>query len=150
MFLYDIHSLGVDKFENVIYTEPWYWNLDEETREWADRFEEVTGARPSSGQAGDYSAALQYLEAVQAEATDDTDTIVGHLEGKEIDDMFLRNGKIRAEDHRVIHDVYLAEVKRADEVTEEWDYVDIVETIPAEEAFRTVEESRAAGCDMAS
>jgi branched-chain amino acid transport system substrate-binding protein len=148
MFLYDIHSVGVDQFENVSFTDPWYWNFDDETREWADRFTEKTGVRPSAGHAGDYSAAMQYLEAVQAEGTDDSDAIVAHLEDKEIDDMFLRNGKIRAEDHRVIHDLYLARVKGASEVTEEWDYEEIVETIPAAEAFRPVEESIAAGCSM--
>lgn len=150
MFLFDIHSLGVDQFSHVVYTEPWYWNFDEESREFADRFQEETGVRPSSGMTGNYSAALQYLEAVQAVGTDDADAVVGDLEGKEINDVFLRNGTIRAEDHRVIHDMYLAEVKTEDEVEEEWDYVTITDTIPAEEAFRSVDEAKAAGCEMPS
>lgn len=84
---------------------------------------------------------MQYLEAVQAEGTDDADTIVGHLEGKEINDLFLRNGTVRAEDHRVIHDVYLAQVKAPGDVSEDWDYQEILATIPAADAFMPLEES---------
>ena len=141
MFITDIHSLGVEAFEGVQFAEAWYWNLDEENRAWADRFQEETSTRPSFAHAANYSAALQYLEAVQAEGTDDADTIVGHLEGKEIDDVFLKNGTVRAEDHRVIHDVYLAKVKSPDAVEEEWDYEEIVSTIPAEQAFMPLEQS---------
>ncbi|GGK70192.1 ABC transporter substrate-binding protein [Ornithinimicrobium pekingense] len=145
MFITDIHSLGVEAFEGVQFAEAWYWNLDEENRAWADRFLDETGTRPSFAHAANYSAALQYLEAVQAEGTDDADTVVGHLEGKEIDDVFLKNGKVRAEDHRVIHDVYLAKVKSPDAVEEEWDYEEIVSTIPAEDAFMPLEDS---SCSM--
>ncbi|WP_448073063.1 ABC transporter substrate-binding protein [Georgenia yuyongxinii] len=149
MFITDINSLGVEQFEGTIFTDAWYWNMDDESRAWADRFLEETGSRPSFAHAGNYSAALQYLEAVQAIGTDDADTVTGNLDGKEVEDVFLRNGKIRAEDHRVIHDVYLAQVKSPAEVTEDWDYQTILNTIPAEKAFRPVEESAAAGCDLA-
>ncbi|MFD1507416.1 ABC transporter substrate-binding protein [Georgenia yuyongxinii] len=148
MFITDIHSLGVDQFEGTTFTDAWYWNMDDESRAWADRFLEETGSRPSFAHAGNYSAALQYLEAVQAVGTDDADAVTEDLDGKEVEDVFLRNGKIRAEDHRVIHDVYLAEVKSPSEVTEDWDYQTILNTIPAEKAFRPVEESAAAGCDL--
>jgi branched-chain amino acid transport system substrate-binding protein len=145
MFITDIHSLGVEAFEGVQFAEAWYWNLDDENRAWADRFQAETNTRPSFAHAANYSAALQYLEAVQAEGTDDADTVVGHLEGKEIDDVFLKNGKVRAEDHRVIHDVYLAKVKAPDAVEEDWDYEEIVATIPAEQAFMPLEQS---SCSM--
>ena len=79
-----------------------------------------------------------YLEAVQEAGTDDADAVVAKLEGKKINDVFLRNGEIRAADHRVIHDVYLAKVKSKDQVKEEWDYEEIVKTIPAAEAFGPV------------
>lgn len=141
MFITDIHSLGVEAFEGVQFAEAWYWNHDDENRAFADRFLEETDTRPSFAHAANYSAALQYLEAVQAEGTDDADAIVAHLEGKEIDDVFLKNGKIRAEDHRVIHDVYLAKVKSPDAVEEDWDYEEIVSTIPAEDAFMPLEDS---------
>ena len=79
---------------------------------------------------------MNYLEAVQATGTDDADKIVANLEGKKINDVFLRNGEIRKEDHNVIHDAYLNEVKSKDEVTEEWDLQKVVKTIPAAEAFK--------------
>jgi branched-chain amino acid transport system substrate-binding protein len=145
MFITDIHSLGVEQFAGTTFTDAWYWNMDDEAREFADRFQEETGTRPSFAHAGNYSAALQYLEAVQAAGTDDADTVVEELEGKKVDDVFLRNGEIRAEDHRVVHDVYLARVKDPADVEEEWDYEEIVTTIPAEEAFQPVEDS---GCSM--
>ncbi|TCB96041.1 ABC transporter substrate-binding protein [Micromonospora zingiberis] len=144
MFLTDIHSLTPAALAGTTYTDAWYWNFDQRNREFADRFQQVTGTRPTFAHAANYSAALQYLEAVQAVGTDDADQVVAHLEGKTIDDVFLRNGKIRAEDHRVIHDAYLAEVKPAAEVTEEWDYVKILKTIPAEQAFA----SPSADCTM--
>jgi branched-chain amino acid transport system substrate-binding protein len=145
MFITDIHSLGVDQFAGTQFTDAWYWNMDEESRAWADRFLEETGTRPSFAHAANYSAALQYLEAVQRAGTDGSDAVVGELEGLEVDDVFLRNGQIQAENHRVIHDAYLAEVKQKDEVEEEWDYEEILTTIPAEKAFMPVEES---GCSM--
>ena len=145
MFITDIHSLGVEQFAGTTFTDSWYWNMDDQSREWADRFQEETGTRPSFAHAGNYSAALQYLESVQAAGTDDADAVVEELEGKKVEDVFLRNGEIRAEDHRVIHDAYLARVKDPGDVTEEWDYEEIVTTIPADEAFRPVEES---GCSL--
>ncbi len=148
MFITDIHSLGVEQFEGTTFTDAWYWNMDDESRTWADRFQEETDSRPSFAHAGNYSAALQYLEAVQAVGTDDADKVVENLDGKEVEDVFLRNGKIRAEDHRVIHDVYLAQVKAPSEVTEDWDYEKILNTIPAEDAFRPVADSAAAGCKL--
>jgi branched-chain amino acid transport system substrate-binding protein len=145
MFITDIHSLGVEQFQGITFTDAWYWNLDDESRAWADRFQEETGTRPSFAHAGNYSAAWQYLEAVQRAGTDNSDAVVEELEGKKLNDVFLRNGEVRAEDHRVIHDVYLAKVKSADQVSEDWDYEEIVNTIPAADAFRPVEES---GCSM--
>lgn len=145
MTLNDIHSVGVDQFAGTTFTDPWYWNGDDQSRAWADRFLEATGTRPSFEHAGNYSAALNYLEAVQAAGTDDADKVVGKLEGLKVNDMFLRNGEVRAKDHSVIHDVYLAKVKKPAEVKGDWDYEDIVTTIPATEAFQPAE---ASGCSM--
>ncbi|GAA1613788.1 ABC transporter substrate-binding protein [Catellatospora bangladeshensis] len=136
MFLTDIHSLTPAALAGTTYTDAWYWNYDLVNREFADRFKKVTGARPTFAHAANYSAALQYLEAVQSAGTDGSDAVVAQLEGKTVSDVFLRNGKIRAEDHRVVHDAYLAQVKQPSEVTEDWDYVKILLTIPAEKAFR--------------
>jgi branched-chain amino acid transport system substrate-binding protein len=137
MFLTDIHSLTPDALAGTTYTDAWYWNFDQQNRAFADKFLAATGTRPTFAHAANYSAAMQYLEAVQAAGTDEADTIVKALEGKDVNDFFLRNGKIRAEDHRVIHDAYLAQVKPSSEVKEDWDYVKILKTIPAAEAFRT-------------
>jgi branched-chain amino acid transport system substrate-binding protein len=136
MFLTDIHSLTPDALAGSTFTDAWYWNFDDRNRAFADRFLQRTGARPTFAHAGNYSAAMQYLEAVQAAGTDDADTIVKALEGRNIDDLFLRNGSIRAADHRVLHDAYLAQVKPSSEVSQAWDYEKILKTIPASQAFR--------------
>ena len=141
MFITDIHSLGVEQFSGTQFTDAWYWNFDDENRAWADKFKEKTNTRPSFAHAGNYSAALQYLEAIQEAGTDDADAVVAKLEGKKVNDVFLRNGEIRAADHRVLHDAYLAKVKTKDQVKEEWDYQEIVTTIPAAEAFGPVSDA---------
>ncbi|MDP9397633.1 MAG: ABC transporter substrate-binding protein [Actinomycetota bacterium] len=143
MFITDIHGLGPDAFQGTTFTDPWYWNYDAQNREWADKFKAKTNTRPSFSHAGNYSAAMQYLEAVQRAGTDDADAVVKTLEGHKFSDFFARNGEIRAADHRVTHDAYLAQVKPKTEVKEEWDYEKIVATIPAAEAFRPASES---GC----
>jgi len=135
MFITDIHSLGVDQFTDTQFTDAWYWNFDEQNKKWADRFQEKTKTRPSFAHAANYSAALQYLESIQSTGTDDADAIVKALEGKKINDVFLRNGEVRAADHLVVHDAYLAKVNSKDQVKEAWDYEQIVSTIPAAEAF---------------
>ena len=141
MFITDIHSAGVEQFQGVTFTDAWYWNFDDENRAWAAKFKAKTGQIPSFAHAANYSAAMQYLEAVQAVGTDGSDAVVANLEGKKINAVFLRTGEIRAKDHRVIHDVYLAKVKPADQVKTEWDYEDIIKTIPAADAFKPVAES---------
>ena len=135
MFITDIHNLGVDQFQGTQFTDAWYWNFDDQNRAWADRFKAKTNVRPSFAHAGNYSAALNYLEAVQAAGTDKADEVVKQLEGKKINDVFLRNGEVRAADHNVTHDVYLAKVKSKDQVKEDWDLEEIVKTIPAATAY---------------
>ena len=143
MFITDIHSLGVDQFAGTTFTDPWYWNFDAKNKAWADKFLAKTGTRPTFAHAGNYSAAMNYLEAVQAAGTDDADAVRKQLDGKKINDIFLRNGEVRS-DHRVVHDVYLATVKAKAQVTEPWDYEKIVTTIPAADAFEPV----SAACTM--
>ena len=135
MFITDIHSLGVDQFKGTTFTDAWYWNFDAQNKAWADKFKAKTNTRPSFAHAGNYSAAFNYLEAVQAAGTDKSDDIVKQLEGKKINDMFLRNGEVRAADHNVIHDVYQVKVKSKDQVKEDWDYEEVVKTIPAADAY---------------
>jgi branched-chain amino acid transport system substrate-binding protein len=136
MFITDIHSLGVEALAGTKFTDPWYWNATPENRAWADRFLAEAGKRPSFPNAANYSAATQYLDAVQRAGTDKSDDVVAELEGHTFSDSFARNGTIRAEDHLLTHDVSLAQVKTPAEVTEPWDYEKILSTIPAAEAFQ--------------
>jgi branched-chain amino acid transport system substrate-binding protein len=145
MFDTDIASIGVEPLAGTLFTTAWFWNMDEQSRAWADRFKERTGSRPTFDHAANYSAATQYLEAVQRAGSDEADTVRGELDGFEFEDFFARNGKFRAADHRVVHDAYLARVKEKDEVQEDFDFTELVETIPANEAFRDAADS---GCDM--
>ncbi|MFC5749989.1 ABC transporter substrate-binding protein [Actinomadura rugatobispora] len=136
MFLTDIHSLGPDAMAGTRFTDAWYWNANPQNRAWADKFQAKTGKRPTSVHAANYSAALQYLEAVQRGGTDASDDVVKQLEGRKVEDVFARNGTIRAQDHLLLHDAYLAQVKPSSEVKEPWDYQRILKTIPASEAFQ--------------
>lgn len=135
MFITDIHSLGPDALAGTTFTDAWYWNFDQTNRDFANRFYAKTKTRPTFAHAANYSAALNYLEAVQAAGTDDADAVVKNLEGKKINDVFLRNGTVRAADHLVTHDAYLAQVKPSSQVTEPWDYETILKTVPADQAF---------------
>ncbi|HEY3261865.1 MAG TPA: ABC transporter substrate-binding protein [Pseudonocardiaceae bacterium] len=143
MFITDIHSLGPDAFAGTRFTDAWYWNFDDQNRAFAEKFKQRTGKVPTFAHAANYSAAMQYLEAIQRAGSDAADDVVKQLEGYTFNDFFARNGKIRAEDHRMVHDAYLAEVKPSSEVKGEWDYEKIIRTIPADQAFRPADQS---GC----
>jgi branched-chain amino acid transport system substrate-binding protein len=145
MFDTDIASIGVEPLAGTLFTTAWFWNLDDRAREWADRFKERTGQRPTFDHAANYSAAMQYLEAVQRAGTDESDGVNQELNGLEFDDFFARNATIRGGDHNVIHDTYLVEVKNKDEMEEESDFTKLVETVPAQDAYMPVEDS---GCEM--
>lgn len=141
LFLNDVHALGVDAAQGIQLTTGWYWDMNDETRAWADRFMERTGVRPGMVHAGIYSSTMHYLNAVQATGTDDTQTVRRHMIDTPINDMFATNGIIR-EDGRMVHDMYLAKVKTPAESTNEWDLYNIIRTIPAEEAYRPLSESQ--------
>lgn len=145
MFDTDIASIGVESLAGTLFTTAWFWNMDDESRAWADRFKDRTGSRPTFDHAANYSAATQYLEAVQRAGTDDAEAVRTELDGNEFSDFFARNAKIRAEDHRVVHDSYLVKVKEPADMKEDNDFTELVETIPAAEAFRKASDS---GCDM--
>ena len=111
------------------------------TRTWARRFFDKFKRMPSSVQAGDYSATLTYLRAVQAAGTDDADKVMAQLKKMKINDMYAKGGYIRA-DGRMVHDMFLMQVKAPEKSTEPWDYYNVVQTIKGEDAFTTKEESR--------
>jgi branched-chain amino acid transport system substrate-binding protein len=122
-------------------TDGWYWNQSPESREWARRFFTKMKRMPSMLQAGDYSAVLQYLTAVKAAGTDDPDAVMAQLKKQKINDMFAKNGYIRA-DGRMIHDMFLMQVKSPAESKEPWDYFKLVQTIPGEEAYTKLANSK--------
>ncbi|HEV2280909.1 MAG TPA: ABC transporter substrate-binding protein [bacterium] len=146
LFLTDIHSLTPAAIQGTVFTTAWYWNMDKQAREWADRFNARTKVRPTFVQAGDYDGTWQYLEAVRRAGTDDADKVVAQLEGYRFNDFFARHAQIRKQDHVLLHDAYLAEVKAPADVKEPWDYVKIVQTIPAAQAFQPLSQVH---CTMA-
>ncbi len=137
----DIHALGLPTTQGMMFTEGFYWNLNPETREWSRRYFAKMKKMPSMLQAGTYSAVMTYLKAVQATGTDEADAVMKQLKATTINDMFAKGGKIRA-DGRMIHDMYLVEVKKPAESKEPWDYYNLKAVIPASEAFQPMSLSR--------
>ena len=139
-FINDVHSLGLANTEGLQLADSWYWNQDDASRKFAKRFFDKYKRMPSSLHAADYSAATTYLKAVQIAGTTDADKVMATLKSMKIDD-FYHKGQIRA-DGRMIHDMYLFEVKSAKESTVPWDYYKTIARIPGEQAFTTVAESK--------
>lgn len=143
MFINDIHAMGLDTAKGMYLTDSWYWNASDETRAWAQKFYERRNAMPSSLQAADYSAAIQYLRAVKATGTDDADKVLAYLRETKLNDVYIKNGVVRP-DGRVVHDMYLLQVKTPEESKAPWDYFKVVQTIDGNEAFTTKAETRCA------
>ena len=140
VFINDVHSLGLATTEGLQLADSWYWNQDDASRKFAKRFFEKYKRMPSSLQAADYSAATNYLKAVQTAGTTDADKVMSTMKTMKIDD-FYNKGQIRA-DGRMIHDMYLFEVKKAKESITPWDYYKTIAKVPGEQAFTTVAESK--------
>ena len=143
MFINDVHSLGLKATQGMYLTDSWYWNRDAETRAWSRKFFEKFKRMPSSLQAADYSATLQYLAAVKATGSDDSDKVLAQMKKTKINDVYTKGGWIR-DDGSMIHDMYLMQVKSPDKSTEPWDYYNIVETFKGEAAWTTKSESKCA------
>ena len=143
MFINDIHSLGLKATQGMYLTDSWYWNRDADARAWSRRFFEKQKRMPSSIQAADYSATMHYLAAVKAVGSDDADKVLAHMRKTKINDMFAKGGYIR-EDGRMVHDMYLMQVKAPSESTEPWDYYKVVQTFKGETAWTTKAESKCA------
>jgi len=146
MQISDIHGLTLALAKDLYFTDGWYWDLNEETRAFAKRFFQRTQRMPGMVQAGTYSATLQYLKAVDATGTDNADTVMAHLRNTKIDDVFASGGYVRT-DGRMIHDMYLAQAKEAEESKAPWDYYHIRHVIPGAEAFMPLTESK---CSLVS
>jgi branched-chain amino acid transport system substrate-binding protein len=143
MFINDVHSLTLPLTQGMYITDSWYWDQNDETRKWARRYFSKMKKMPSSLQAADYSAVTQYLNAVKAIGTDNPEKVLAHLKSAKINDMYAKNGVVRP-DGRMVHDMFLVQVKNPAESKYPWDYYKIVQTIPGDQAFTTKAESKCA------
>lgn len=141
MFITDIHSLGLKATQGMYLTDSWYWNRDPEARAWSRRFFEKFKRMPSSIHAGDYSAVGFYLNAVKSAGTDDGTKVMDQMRKSKVNDMFAKGGYVRA-DGRMVHDMYLMQVKTPAESTEPWDYYKVAAVIKGEDAWTTKAESK--------
>jgi len=143
--LAEVHGLGLDAAQGLSLTESFYWDRDDQSREFGERFFERTGRMPNMIHAGTYSGVLQYLKAIEKAGTDATEPVAKAMHEMPVDDVFARNAKVGA-NGRLISDVYLMEVKKPEESKRAWDYYKVLATVPGDEAYIDPSES---GCDLA-
>jgi branched-chain amino acid transport system substrate-binding protein len=140
LWINDVHALGLPTAQGLQLTNAWYWDMNDESRAFARRYMQRVGQMPNMAHAGDYSSTMHYLKAVQAARSDDPDAVSAKMREMPINDMFARNGKIRV-DGRMVHDMYMWEVKSPAESKYAWDYLKLIKTIPAEQAFMPLAQS---------
>jgi branched-chain amino acid transport system substrate-binding protein len=143
MTLSEVHGLGLDAAQGLVLTEGFYWDHDDRSREFSARFLKRTGHMPSMIHAGTYSATLSYLKAVKAAGTKDSEAVAKKLKELPVDDAFAK-GKV-LENGRMVHDMYLFEVKKPSESKKPWDYYKQLAVVPGDKAFFTAKES---GCPL--
>lgn len=134
-FINDVHGLGLKEAQGLTITEASYWDMNDDTRKWSQRFFEKMKAMPNMLQTGTYSATLHYLKAVEAAGTDETEAVMRKMREIPVNDVFYKNGKIRV-DGRMVHDMYLFQVKTPDQSKGPWDYYNLIATIPGDQAFQ--------------
>jgi branched-chain amino acid transport system substrate-binding protein len=140
-FVTDIDSVGLETAQGLLLAEAFYWDLNDDTRAFSRRFVERIKRVPTSAQVGVYSSVTHYLKAVKAAGTTDSAAVMKIMKDTPINDVFARNGRIR-EDGRMVHDMYLFEVKKPSESKARWDDYKLLATIPGNEAFQSLELSR--------
>ena len=144
-FLTDVHGLGLEKAQGLIFTETFYWDLNDQTRAWTKRFvAQSKGKYPTMVQAGVYSSVMHYLKAVEASKTDDGTKVIAQMKAMPTDDTLFGKGTIR-KDGRKLHPAYLVEVKKPSESKGPYDYYKVRATIPADQAFRPEKDG---GCNL--
>jgi branched-chain amino acid transport system substrate-binding protein len=141
MSIMDVDSVGLKAAQGMYLTEGFYWDLNDETRTWSRRFYEKHKREPTMFQAGDYSSVMHYLKAVKAANSDDAQKVMAQMKKTPVNDFFARNGGIR-DDGRMVHDMYVFQVKTPAESTAPWDYYKLIATIPGDEAFQPLSASR--------
>ena len=140
VWITDIKSLGLQSAQGLVLTNAFYWDRDDETRAWSKRFYQRMQRMPHMGDAGDYSSTMHYLKAIEAAGTDEAQAVMAKMRELPINDFFAKNGRIR-EDGRMVHDMYVYEVKKPSESKGEWDYYKLREIIPGDQAFRPLKDS---------
>lgn len=140
MFITDVNSLGLKTTQGMYLTTGFYWDRNDETRAWSRRYFEKMRKMPSMVQAGQYSSVYNYLKAVKALNSDDTQKVMAYMKKTPINDFFAKNGRIQA-NGRMVHDMYLAEVKKPEEAKYPWDYYTIKATIPGDQAYIPLKDS---------
>jgi branched-chain amino acid transport system substrate-binding protein len=143
VFVNDIHALGLGVTQGMYLTDGWYWDQNDETRAWTKRFMARNKKAPSMVHAADYSATTFYLNAVKAAGTDNGDKVISKMKSTKVNDFFAKNGVVRP-DGRMVHDMFLMQVKSPSESKGEWDYYKQVAVIPGEQAFVTKAETKCA------
>ncbi len=142
--LAEVHGLGLQAAQGLVLTEGYYWDLDDKAREFANRFMKLTGRMPNMVHAGTYSSVTQYLKAVQAAGTTEGDAVTKKMHEMPVDDFFARGGHVLP-NGRMVHDMYLFQVKTPAESKGPWDYYKQLATIPGDQAFFSLKDS---GCNL--
>jgi len=140
IFITDINSLGLETAQGMMLTTGFYWDRDDETRAWAKRFSALHKNMPTMGQAGVYSSLMHYFKAVDKAGTDESGAVMTTMKSLPVNDMFAKNGYIR-DDGRMVHDMYLVQVKKPSESKGPWDYYKVLRTIPGDEAYMSLDKS---------
>ena len=140
MYLTDIHSLGLKATQGMVFSNAFYWDLNDGTRAWSKRFFERHKRMPTQAQAGTYSAVTHYLKAIQAAGTDEAGAVIAKMKSLPVNDFFAQNARLR-EDGQMIHDMYLMQVKTPSESKYPWDYLKLLAVIPGEQAFLPASQS---------
>ncbi|PWK37487.1 amino acid/amide ABC transporter substrate-binding protein (HAAT family) [Cupriavidus plantarum] len=141
LYINDIHAIGLKTAQGLVLTEAFYWDMNDQTRAWSRKYFDKVKKMPNMSQAGVYSSVTHYLKAVQAAGTDETAAVMKQMKSMPINDFFAKNGRIR-EDGRMIHDMYLFEVKAPNESRYPWDYYKVLATVPGDQAFMPASKSQ--------
>jgi branched-chain amino acid transport system substrate-binding protein len=144
MEITDTHALGIKTTQGLMVTDAFYWDMNDETRAFSKRFMEKVGHMPTMIQAGLYSATMHYLKAIEAVGTDEAPKVMAQMRATPVNDFFAKGGKIRI-DGRMVHDMYLFEVKKPEQSRNEWDLYNLIATVPGDEAFRPLDKG---GCPL--
>jgi branched-chain amino acid transport system substrate-binding protein len=141
LFISDVHSAGLEAAQNMVLTTAFYWDRNEATRAWSQRFYDKFKKMPTMDHAGIYSSTMHYLQAINDAGTDDPKTVIAMMKKTPINDFFATNGKIR-EDGLMVHDMFLVRVKSPAQSKKPWDYYEVLQTIPGDQAFKPLAQSK--------